>query len=188
MPVLSICNHKGGTGKTTTAIHMTAAFGLSGHRVLAVDLDPQGFLTRLLGVEEPPEARSSLAGAIGEEIDALRAFESDLSGVDRRRRRLLEHLDGVSGSGADAAIDVWERLEDLERECDEIAAERQESLADPPMTPGPAVDVEGDRAFYDYLYAPTDGPRHPVLAQVSELAERIRADRDRVASRLAGGR
>ena len=61
MPVLSICNHKGGTGKTTTAIHMAAAFGLSGHRVLAVDLDPQGFLTRLLGVEEPPEARSSLA-------------------------------------------------------------------------------------------------------------------------------
>ena len=134
------------------------------------------------------EARSSLADAIGEELDALRAFESDLSGVDRRRRRLLEHLDGVSGSGADAAIDVWERLEDLERECDEIAAERQESLADPPMTPGPAVDVEGDRAFYDYLYAPTDGPRHPALAQVSELAERIRADRDHVASRLAGGR
>ncbi|MEM1041945.1 MAG: ParA family protein [Bacteroidota bacterium] len=61
MPVLSICNHKGGTGKTTTTIHTAAAFGLSGHRVLAVDLDPQGFLTRLLGVDEPPEARSSLA-------------------------------------------------------------------------------------------------------------------------------
>ncbi len=61
MPVLSICNHKGGTGKTTTTIHTAAAFGLSGRRVLAVDLDPQGFLTRLLGVEEPPEERSSLA-------------------------------------------------------------------------------------------------------------------------------
>ena len=61
MPVLSICNHKGGTGKTTTAIHLAAAFGLSGRRVLAVDLDPQGFLTRLLGIEEPDEARSSLA-------------------------------------------------------------------------------------------------------------------------------
>lgn len=61
MPVLSICNHKGGTGKTTTAIHLAAAFGLSGRRVLAIDLDPQGFLTRLLGVEEPAEAHSSLA-------------------------------------------------------------------------------------------------------------------------------
>ncbi len=61
MPVLSVCNHKGGTGKTTTTIHTAAAFGLSGRRVLAVDLDPQGFLTRLLGVDEPPEPRSSLA-------------------------------------------------------------------------------------------------------------------------------
>ena len=61
MPVLSVCNHKGGTGKTTTTIHTAAAFGLSGRRVLAVDLDPQGFLTRLLGVDEPPEAQSSLA-------------------------------------------------------------------------------------------------------------------------------
>lgn len=61
MPVLSICNHKGGTGKTTTAIHLAAAFGLSGRRVLAIDLDPQGFLTRLLGVDEPePEASSLL--------------------------------------------------------------------------------------------------------------------------------
>lgn len=61
MPVLSICNHKGGTGKTTTAIHTAAAFGLSGRRVLLIDLDPQGFLTRMLGVEEPPEDASSLA-------------------------------------------------------------------------------------------------------------------------------
>lgn len=60
MPVLSICNHKGGTGKTTTAIHLAAAYGLSGRRVLLVDLDPQGFLTRLLGEEEPNEEHSSL--------------------------------------------------------------------------------------------------------------------------------
>ena len=134
------------------------------------------------------DARTSLAEAIDEEIEALRSFENDLSCVDRRRRRLLEHLDGVSGDGTDAAIDVWERLEELERECDGIAAERQEALTDPPMTPDSAVDVDGEHAFYEYLYEPTDGPRYPVLAQVSELAERIRSDRDGVASRLAGGR
>jgi hypothetical protein len=136
------------------------------------------------------EARSSLADAIDREIEALRAFESELSGVDRRRRRLLEHLDGVSGTGTDAAIDVWERLDDLEDECDEVAAERQESLADPPMTvnDATAADVDADRPFYEYLYGPTDGPRYPVLAQVSELADRIRADRDRVANQVAGDR
>lgn len=60
MLVLSICNHKGGTGKTTSAIHIAAALGLVGYRVLVIDLDPQGFLTRTLGEEEPPEEESSL--------------------------------------------------------------------------------------------------------------------------------
>lgn len=60
MTVLAICNHKGGTGKTTTTIHLAAALGLSGYRVLVIDLDPQGFLSRTLGQEEPPEAASSL--------------------------------------------------------------------------------------------------------------------------------
>ncbi len=54
MFVLSVCNHKGGTGKTTSAIHLAAALGLSGWRTLVIDLDPQGFLTRTMDVEEPP--------------------------------------------------------------------------------------------------------------------------------------
>ena len=61
MPVVTICNHKGGTGKTTTVIHLAAASGLIGRRTLVVDLDPQGFLTRMLGAAEPPPEASSLA-------------------------------------------------------------------------------------------------------------------------------
>lgn len=60
MKTLAICNHKGGTGKTTTAIHLAAALGLSGHRTLIVDLDPQSFLTRMLGVPDPDDTASSL--------------------------------------------------------------------------------------------------------------------------------
>ncbi len=60
MYVLSVCNHKGGTGKTTTAIHLAAALGFSGWRTLVIDLDPQGFLTRTMDVEEP-EPESTVA-------------------------------------------------------------------------------------------------------------------------------
>ncbi|HET6567053.1 MAG TPA: ParA family protein [Rhodothermales bacterium] len=60
MITLTICNHKGGTGKTTSVIHIAAALGLTGHRTLVIDLDPQGFLTRTLGVDEPAEDASSL--------------------------------------------------------------------------------------------------------------------------------
>ncbi len=58
---ITVCNHKGGTGKTTTTLMVSAALGLSGRRVLAVDLDPQGFLSRLTGTGEPPAERSSHA-------------------------------------------------------------------------------------------------------------------------------
>jgi len=61
MIVLSVCNHKGGTGKTTSAIHLGAALGLSGKEVLIVDLDPQSFLTRMLGIGDVGADKSSLA-------------------------------------------------------------------------------------------------------------------------------
>ena len=60
MAVLTFCNHKGGTGKTTSVINVSAAIGMAGHRTLVIDLDPQSFLTRTLGVDEPPEQASSL--------------------------------------------------------------------------------------------------------------------------------
>lgn len=60
MIVFTVCNHKGGTGKTTSVMHLAAALGLSGRRTLAVDLDPQGFLTRALGAGERSEERSVL--------------------------------------------------------------------------------------------------------------------------------
>lgn len=61
MTVLSVSNHKGGTGKTTTAIHVAAALGLSGWRTLVIDIDPQGFLTRTMGIGEPAPEQSVAA-------------------------------------------------------------------------------------------------------------------------------
>jgi chromosome partitioning protein len=81
MIVLSICNHKGGTGKTTTAIHVAAALGLSGWRTLVIDLDPQGFLTRTLDVEEPPPDETVAAFfEPGADLGALR--RQQVSGFD----------------------------------------------------------------------------------------------------------
>jgi len=61
MPVLTLCNHKGGTGKTTSTLNIGAAIGLSGFKVLLIDLDPQGFLSRMVGVDEPHPSVSSMA-------------------------------------------------------------------------------------------------------------------------------
>ncbi|NNE71114.1 MAG: ParA family protein [Rhodothermales bacterium] len=63
MPMIpiTVANHKGGTGKTTSTMMIAAALGMSGRRVLVVDLDPQGFLTRMMGVAEPDPRGSSCA-------------------------------------------------------------------------------------------------------------------------------
>ena len=81
MTVLSVCNHKGGTGKTTTAIHLAAALGLSGRRTLVVDLDPQGFLTRTMGLEEPAPERS-VAAFFDPDADPQQLPPRETSGFD----------------------------------------------------------------------------------------------------------
>ena len=49
LQVLSFLNFKGGSGKTTSAIHAAQRLALKGYRVLCVDIDPQASLTTLFG-------------------------------------------------------------------------------------------------------------------------------------------
>ncbi|MCJ7873483.1 plasmid partitioning protein RepA [Phaeobacter sp. J2-8] len=65
--VLSFLNFKGGSGKTTSAIHAAQRFALKGYRVLAVDIDPQASLTTLFGYQ--PEVDFLHSGSI---YDAIR--------------------------------------------------------------------------------------------------------------------
>lgn len=49
MKIISISNQKGGVGKTTTTVNLSAAAGMKGRKVLVIDLDPQGNTTSGLG-------------------------------------------------------------------------------------------------------------------------------------------
>ena len=57
--VISFANQKGGVAKTTTTLNLAVAFAESGHRVLCIDLDPQGNLTMSQGID-PDKVEKSL--------------------------------------------------------------------------------------------------------------------------------
>jgi chromosome partitioning protein len=56
--VIAFANQKGGVAKTTTTLNLAVAFQEMGHRVLAVDLDPQGNLTMSQGMDPDTVERS----------------------------------------------------------------------------------------------------------------------------------
>ena len=66
LQVISVTNFKGGSGKTTSSVHLAQYLALAGHRVLAVDLDPQASLSALFGYqpELDLDGNDTLYGAI----------------------------------------------------------------------------------------------------------------------------
>lgn len=89
--VLSFLNFKGGSGKTTSAIHAAQRLALKGYRVLAVDIDPQASLTTLFGYR--PEYDFLESGTI---YDALR-YEAPVAMRDVIQKTYFDGLDLAPG-------------------------------------------------------------------------------------------
>jgi len=114
--VFAIANQKGGVAKTTTAVNLSAALALAGHRVLVVDLDPQSNLTSGLGLKEQSARAGTIYEALTDEttdpgdfvlrtaIDGLSIVpanrhltgaEIELVMLDRREHRLRRLLEPI---------------------------------------------------------------------------------------------
>lgn len=60
MAVIAVFNQKGGVGKTTTCLNLTAALAKARHNPIALDMDPQGHLSLACGIKNPHAAEVSL--------------------------------------------------------------------------------------------------------------------------------
>jgi len=120
--VIAFANQKGGVAKTTTALNLAVAFKESGHRVLAVDMDPQGNLTMSQGID-PDKVELSMFDVlvhripireviVEREIDVAVA-SIDLAGAEiamstqiGRERSLQKALDAVKDDYDFVCIDT----------------------------------------------------------------------------------
>ncbi len=88
MRIITVANHKGGTGKTTSSLNVGAGIARTGSKVLLIDLDPQGSLSLSLGV-----------------TDTSATISSALRGDPLRPLQISKRLDLIPSS---LDLSVWE--------------------------------------------------------------------------------
>jgi len=120
--VIAFANQKGGVAKTTTTLNLAVAFAESGHRVLCVDLDPQGNLTMSQGID-PDKVEKSLYDVLVHDMPLAEIIQKreidiavasiDLAGAEiamstkiGRERSLEKSLKEVSGEYDFVCIDT----------------------------------------------------------------------------------
>ncbi len=132
LQVISIVNFKGGSSKTTSAIHLAQRYALRGYRVLAIDMDPQASLTTMFGYR--PEIEFAESGTV---YDALK-YEDPVPLSHVIRKTYFHNLDLAP---AGLLLSEYET---------ETAYALQHKL-DPPFTQRLAIALDEIEADYDLV-------------------------------------
>jgi len=128
--IYAIANHKGGVGKTTTALSLAAVFSEMGRSTLLVDLDPQGGLLRSLGLEPETFKATTYQVMLGQLSIQGALIATKLPGVDL----VPANLDLAAAESELIGEIGWDRL--LKDALAEVAHRYEKILLDCPPSLG----------------------------------------------------
>ena len=103
--VIACAHEKGGVGKTTTTVNLGVGLARQGKNVLLLDADPQGDLTKCLGVKNPKELTSTISTV----MDYLIAHSDEDASPDfEYAAPIRQHTEGVDFIPANASLAATE--------------------------------------------------------------------------------
>jgi len=123
--ILALANQKGGVGKTTSTVNLSAYLAARGFRTLLVDIDPQGNATSSLGIDKDacqyaiydalldrtplpevivPTAQERLSLVPSTSVLLGSETEAALTNIDQREHRLIDALNSIPANTYDIAL------------------------------------------------------------------------------------
>jgi chromosome partitioning protein len=168
--IYALANQKGGVGKTTTAVNLSAYLAARGQRVLVVDIDPQANATSSLGIDKHGEHLSSYDLIIGgEDLRDVALYSAQL--------KLSVVPAGPALAGAEVElVALLGREYRLQRALDQVAERYDYVLIDCPPSLG-LLTVNGLTAATSGIIAPVQSEYLALegLGQLLSTLELVRA-------------